>query len=216
VTGVHQGGMVEPMVLLYDSHYRNHITGALPSGTEVQIELYQANPVLDFYFVRADTPAGPQKGWCRPPSFRPLRRPTRRRCALQVLVIDVIETLLDLTAMDRVEAVFGELGVRQEWFQQMLQLALVATVTDVYRDFAPIGRAARGHDYEAPPHRVVGIGSAAPARHDSPTPATPRRDRGPIEASRRWLPHGGVDQFRRPPWQRSSCNRQVCGTSSSK
>jgi hypothetical protein len=60
VNGVYRGQIVEPTVLLYDSHDRIHITGAVPSGTEVQVELYQANPVLDFYVVRAETPAGPQ------------------------------------------------------------------------------------------------------------------------------------------------------------
>jgi hypothetical protein len=67
VNGVYQGQIVEPTVLLYDSHERIHITGAVPSGTEVQVELYQANPVLDFYFVRAETPTGPQKGWVPAP-----------------------------------------------------------------------------------------------------------------------------------------------------
>jgi hypothetical protein len=67
VSGVYHGQIVEPSVLLYDSHNRIHITGAVPSGTRVQVELYQSNPVLDFYFVRADTPAGPQKGWVPAP-----------------------------------------------------------------------------------------------------------------------------------------------------
>ncbi len=67
VNGVYQGQVVEPTVSLYDSHERIHITGAVPSGTEVQVELYQANPVLDFYFVRAETPTGPQKGWVPAP-----------------------------------------------------------------------------------------------------------------------------------------------------
>ncbi len=67
VNGVYQGQIVEPTVSLYDSHERMHITGAVPSGTEVQVELYQANPVLDFYFIRAETPAGPQKGWVPAP-----------------------------------------------------------------------------------------------------------------------------------------------------
>ena len=62
---------------------------------------------------------------------------------MRVLVFDVIETLLDLRALDpHFEAVFGDPGVRQQWFQQMLQSALVSTVTDRYRDFTEIGRAA--------------------------------------------------------------------------
>jgi hypothetical protein len=67
VTGVYQGQMVEPMVLLYDSHERLHITGAVPSGTPVQVQLYQGNPVLDFYYVQSDTPNGPEKGWVPAP-----------------------------------------------------------------------------------------------------------------------------------------------------
>lgn len=62
---------------------------------------------------------------------------------MRVLVFDVIETLLDLEALDPAfAAVFGDAGVRQQWFQQMLQSALVSTVTDSYRDFTQLGRAA--------------------------------------------------------------------------
>ena len=67
VNGVYQDRLIEPTVWLYDSHERLHIVGAVPSGTAVQVELYQANPVLDFYYVRAETPAGPQKGWVPAP-----------------------------------------------------------------------------------------------------------------------------------------------------
>jgi 2-haloacid dehalogenase len=62
---------------------------------------------------------------------------------MRVLVFDVIETLLDLQALDPAfEAVFGDRSVRQQWFQQMLQSALVSTVTETYRDFSQLGRAA--------------------------------------------------------------------------
>jgi hypothetical protein len=40
------------------------------------------------------------------------------------------------------EAVFGDRRIRQQWFQQMLQSALVASVTDACRDFTQLGRAA--------------------------------------------------------------------------
>jgi 2-haloacid dehalogenase len=50
---------------------------------------------------------------------------------------------LDLRALDPVfDAVLGDRAARQQWFQQMLQSALVATVTDAYRDFTQLGRAA--------------------------------------------------------------------------
>ncbi|MCA1554583.1 MAG: haloacid dehalogenase type II [Chloroflexi bacterium] len=61
----------------------------------------------------------------------------------RVIVFDVIETMLNLRALDApFERVFGDGSVRQQWFSQMLQLALVATITDAYQDFGAIGRAA--------------------------------------------------------------------------
>jgi len=61
----------------------------------------------------------------------------------RVCVFDVNETLLDLSGLDSAFArVFGEASVRQAWFQQVLQSALVATVTDAYADFSAVGRAA--------------------------------------------------------------------------
>ena len=60
-----------------------------------------------------------------------------------ILVFDVNETLLDLAALDGpFEQVFGDAAVRREWFQQLLQSALVSTVTDAYADFGSVGRAA--------------------------------------------------------------------------
>jgi hypothetical protein len=67
VDGVYEGHLVEPTVLLYDSHERLHITGRVPSRTEVRVQLRQSNPVLDFYYVVADTPAGHQTGWVPAP-----------------------------------------------------------------------------------------------------------------------------------------------------
>jgi 2-haloacid dehalogenase len=61
----------------------------------------------------------------------------------RVCVFDVNETLLDLGALDRhFERVFGDASVRRAWFLQLLQSALVATVTDTYSDFGTIGGAA--------------------------------------------------------------------------
>jgi 2-haloacid dehalogenase len=61
----------------------------------------------------------------------------------RVIVFDVNETLLDLEALDPVFArLFNDVAARQEWFSQLLQSALVATVTDAYRDFGAIGMAA--------------------------------------------------------------------------
>ena len=61
----------------------------------------------------------------------------------QVCVFDVNETLLDLAALDpHFERVFGDDAVRGEWFGQMIQSALVSTVTGAYADFGAIGGAA--------------------------------------------------------------------------
>jgi|SRR5215207_19436 len=60
-------------------------------------------------------------------------------------VFDVNETLLDLSALDpHFERVFGDAAVRQEWFNQMIQSALVSTVTGAYSDFGSVGAAALG------------------------------------------------------------------------
>jgi 2-haloacid dehalogenase len=60
-----------------------------------------------------------------------------------VCVFDVNETLLDLGALDpHFERAFGDAGVRQSWFLQVLQSALVATVTGAYSDFGAVGAAA--------------------------------------------------------------------------
>ena len=61
----------------------------------------------------------------------------------RVIVFDVNETLLDLAALDPVFVrVFGDAVARREWFGQMLQSALVATVTDAYATFGEAGMAA--------------------------------------------------------------------------
>jgi 2-haloacid dehalogenase len=61
----------------------------------------------------------------------------------KVIVFDVNETLLDLRALDpHFKRVFGSPIARQLWFSQMLQLAMTATLTDNYHDFATVGRAA--------------------------------------------------------------------------
>jgi 2-haloacid dehalogenase len=62
---------------------------------------------------------------------------------MRVIVFDVNETLLDLKALDSVFVdIFGDATVRQEWFNQLLQSALVTTVTGNYVDFGKVGMAA--------------------------------------------------------------------------
>jgi 2-haloacid dehalogenase len=61
----------------------------------------------------------------------------------RVQVFDVNETLLDLAALDpHFQRVFGDARVRQVWFGQLIQSALVATVTGAYRPFGEIALAA--------------------------------------------------------------------------
>ncbi len=61
----------------------------------------------------------------------------------RTIVFDVIETLLDLKALDsQFDRTFGDATARTEWFQQSLQLALVSTVTGAYSDFTSVGKAA--------------------------------------------------------------------------
>ncbi len=61
----------------------------------------------------------------------------------RVCVFDVNETLLDLSGLGpEFGRAFGDASVRNEWFAQMIQSALVATVTDAYVPFGQIGGAA--------------------------------------------------------------------------
>ena len=61
----------------------------------------------------------------------------------RVIALDVNETLLDLSALDPAfEQAFGSAGQRPQWFAQMLQLALVSTITGEYVDFSTAQRAA--------------------------------------------------------------------------
>src|SRR5256885_2982041 len=58
----------------------------------------------------------------------------------RIIVFDVNETLLDLGALDlHFRRLFGAAAVRGEWFTQVIELAVVATATNVYFDFAVVG-----------------------------------------------------------------------------
>ena len=61
----------------------------------------------------------------------------------RVLVFDVNETLLDMSALDpHFQRVFGDPQVRVEWFQTMLQSAFLVTITGPYKPFGEHFRAA--------------------------------------------------------------------------
>jgi len=60
----------------------------------------------------------------------------------KLIVFDVNETLLDLTALDpHFERVFGDASVRTTWFATVLRNSLVSTVTGLYDDFGKIAGA---------------------------------------------------------------------------
>ncbi len=61
----------------------------------------------------------------------------------RVIVFDVNETLLDMSALDpHFQRVFGDPQVRVEWFQTMLQSAFLVTITGPYKPFGEHFRAA--------------------------------------------------------------------------
>src|SRR3954452_11550854 len=63
--------------------------------------------------------------------------PHSRTCSMRrAIVLDLNETLLDMSGLDPEFArLFGDRAVRREWFSQVLQLSLVATLVDQYRSF---------------------------------------------------------------------------------
>jgi 2-haloacid dehalogenase len=62
---------------------------------------------------------------------------------IRVVAFDVNETLLDLRALDAVfERTLGDRALRPQWFQTMLQLAFVGTITGRYVDFTSAQHAA--------------------------------------------------------------------------
>jgi hypothetical protein len=81
LNGVYDGKMVQPTVFLYDSHLRYNIKAQALHGTEVQIILFQVNPMLNYYMVKiVGAPAGQNEGWVPEPflSFTPLNLSARR------------------------------------------------------------------------------------------------------------------------------------------
>lgn len=61
----------------------------------------------------------------------------------RVIVFDVNETLLDLSHLDTTfHEVFGDTRARQQWFTQLLKLAMTATIVEDYRDFSALARIA--------------------------------------------------------------------------
>ena len=71
LTGRYAGKLVQPDVLLYDSHLRLEVVATVPHGAEVQILLFQTNPTLNYYLVKV-TATG-NEGWLPEPflAFEP-------------------------------------------------------------------------------------------------------------------------------------------------
>ena len=60
-----------------------------------------------------------------------------------ILIFDVNETLLDLSALDpHFERIFGDAGIRTEWFETMIQSAMLGIITDTYHDFGAVAKGA--------------------------------------------------------------------------
>lgn len=60
-----------------------------------------------------------------------------------VLVFDVMETLLDVSALDPLfQGLLGAAAVRKEWFSQMLQNAMSASLMGAYRPLGDMARSA--------------------------------------------------------------------------
>lgn len=72
--GRYQGEMVQPTVYLYDSHLRLDVAAKAPHGQEVEVLLYQENPVIDYYLVKIKGAEQPTEGWVPAPflSFTPV------------------------------------------------------------------------------------------------------------------------------------------------
>jgi 2-haloacid dehalogenase len=92
----------------------------------------------------------------------------------RVQVFDVNETLLDLAAMDpHFQRIFGDAGVRVTWFTQMIQSALVATVTGAYDRFGAHAMAALAMTAEQTGVKLAGEDKEAVAAQLRQLPAHP-------------------------------------------
>ena len=67
ITGIYQGSVFQPVVYLYESHGRREVVGRIPHGGRVRIVLTQANPALNYYFVRSLDLQPAQGGWIPAP-----------------------------------------------------------------------------------------------------------------------------------------------------
>ena len=74
-----------------------------------------------------------------------------------VIAFDLMGTLLDLSALDgQFRAQFGDTRVRQEWFSEVLKLALAITARGSYETFSDITEAALKIVEERHGHQLSG------------------------------------------------------------
>ena len=67
LSGYYEGELLQAEVLLYDSHARRSIVGSAPTGTEIEILLFQVNPSLNYYLVRTLNLEENVEGWIPAP-----------------------------------------------------------------------------------------------------------------------------------------------------
>ncbi len=106
---------------------------------------------------------------------------------LPTIVLDVNETLLDMSALDPLFAdAFGDKAARRVWFAQTLQLALAATVYGAYAPFGELAKAALemtarkrgGRLDDERGRRIMRSLAALPAHGDVPDGLARLRDAG--------------------------------------
>jgi len=66
LSGYYEAELIQEDVLLYDSHLRRSIVATAPTGTEIEIILFQSNPSLNYYLVRTIS-ENSQEGWIPAP-----------------------------------------------------------------------------------------------------------------------------------------------------
>ena len=73
LSGAYEGKLIQPIVLLYDSHLRRSVVAKAPHGSEIKILLSQSNPKLNYFMVKVVGAAQPNEGWVPAPfvSFEP-------------------------------------------------------------------------------------------------------------------------------------------------
>lgn len=67
LSGYYEGELIQAEVLLYDSHLRRSVVGSAPTGTEIEIILFQVNPSLNYYLVRTVGLQENVEGWIPAP-----------------------------------------------------------------------------------------------------------------------------------------------------